>query len=265
MVVPPDYHDDQRLVTHKLRVAGCNADLERSYDTFGNVIVDISLEHVDREIEFTTWVVVEREAAVEGRDEPDAVTPDTRLGKPSRLTQPSRALEDVAAELQATGAEGLELADRIAERVHGHFVYGFGVTDVQSTAAAAWAGAIGVCQDYAHSMLALCRLCGLPARYVSGHLLGEGGTHAWVEVLVPHPNDPDAMRAVAIDPTHGRRTSLRYVTVAVGRDYGDVPPTSGTFEAPYPGELQTHKRAAVTRVEYLKPRRRRRPGALQVR
>ncbi len=48
------------------------------------------------------------------------------------------------------------------------------------------------------------------------------------------------------------------MTVAVGRDYGDVPPTSGTFEGPYTGELTTHKRAAVVRVEYLQPQRRRR-------
>ena len=113
-----------------------------------------------------------------------------------------------------------------------------------------------MCQDYAHCMVALCRLCGLPARYVSGHLLGDGGTHAWVEVLVQDPSG--AVRAVAFDPTHDRRAGPRYVTVAVGRDYGDVPPTSGTFEGPYPGELTTHKRAAVVRVEYLQPQRRRR-------
>ena len=63
------------------------------------------------------------------------------------------------------------------------------------------------------------------------------------------------------DPTHDRRAGLKYLTVAVGRDYADVPPTSGTFEAPYAGELTTHKRAAVTRVEYLRPRRRRRGRA----
>jgi hypothetical protein len=49
----------------------------------------------------------------------------------------------------------------------------------------------------------------------------------------------------------------------VGRDYCDVPPTSGTFDAPYTGVLTTHKRAAVTRVEYLRPRRRRRPGPVR--
>ena len=112
-------------------------------------------------------------------------------------------------------------------------------------------------------MLALCRLCELPARYVSGHVLGDGGTHAWVEVLVPHPQDEGALRAVPIDPTHDRRAGLRYLTVAVGRDYCDVPPTSGTYEAPYVGTLTTHKRAAVTRVEYLRPPRRRRPGPVR--
>ena len=62
-----------------------------------------------------------------------------------------------------------------------------GATNIDTTAARAFGMAQGVCQDYAHVMLCLCRLCGLPARYVSGHLLGEGGSHAWVEVVVPDP------------------------------------------------------------------------------
>ena len=61
----------------------------------------------------------------------------------------------------------------------------YGVTSVRTTAAQALAGGRGVCQDFAHVMLALCHIVGLPARYVSGHLLGQGGTHAWVEVVVP--------------------------------------------------------------------------------
>ncbi|MGI8972556.1 MAG: transglutaminase-like domain-containing protein, partial [Gaiella sp.] len=137
------------------------------------------------------------------------------------------------------------------------------VTEVTTTAAEAWEAGIGVCQDYAHCMLALCRLCGLPARYVSGHVLGDGGTHAWVEVLVQHPQDERALRAVPLDPTHDRHAGLRYLTVAVGRDYCDVPPTSGTFDAPYGGVLTTQRRAAVTRVEYVRPRRSRRPGPVR--
>ena len=75
--------------------------------------------------------------------------------------------------------------------------YTHGVTGVRTTAAEAFALRRGVCQDYAHIMLALCRLCDLPARYVSGHLLGEGGTHAWVDVLLPHPTQASAFIARA--------------------------------------------------------------------
>ena len=68
--------------------------------------------------------------------------------------------------------------------MHEAISYAHGVTSVATTAAEALAGGQGVCQDSAHVMIALCRAIGLPARYVSGHLLGEGGTHAWVEVIV---------------------------------------------------------------------------------
>jgi transglutaminase-like putative cysteine protease len=192
---------------------------------------------------------------VGGRDTPDAIDFDQRFARPSRLTHADDALRAVAGQLRRTGLRGADLADQISHRVFEHFEYRWGATAVTTGAAEAWAAGMGVCQDYAHCMLALCRLCGLPARYVSGHLLGEGGTHAWVEVLVRHPDDEHALRAVPIDPTHDRRAGLRYLTVAVGRDYFDVPPTSGTYDAPYTGVLTTRRRAAVTRVEYGRRRR----------
>jgi transglutaminase-like putative cysteine protease len=257
MVVPPDFHDDQRLITHKLRVSGSNVDTERSYDTFGNVVLDLTLARVDREVEFTSWIVVEREAGADGAHYSEPLAPDSRFSEPSRLTHPDSALEAAATELRATGATGLELAKLISARVHEHLRYDWDSTSVATTAAEAWAGGAGVCQDYTHCMLALVRLCGLSARYVSGHLLGEGGTHAWVEILVPHPQHPECVSAVPFDPTHVRRAGLRYVTVAVGRDYADVAPTSGTYDGEYEGLLTTSKRAAVTAVEYLRPRRRR--------
>ena len=79
-------------------------------------------------------------------------------------------------------------------------------------------------------MLAACRLVGLPARYVSGHLVGEGGSHAWVEVLHPRPRRQGTWRAEDWDPTHNRRTNTDYLVVAVGRDYADVAPLSGTYK-----------------------------------
>jgi transglutaminase-like putative cysteine protease len=256
IVVPPDYHGHQRLATHKLRVSGCNVECERSYDSFGNVVLDLTLGEVESHVEFTTWAVVELHVPIEGSDNPDDVGSDRRFAEPSRLTKPDALLRTAADEALASGATGLELATIVCARVHDHFSYEWGVTTVETTAAEAWATGRGVCQDYAHCMVALCRLCGVPARYVSGHLLGEGGTHAWVEVLLREASGE--VRAVPFDPTHDRRVGPRYVTVAVGRDYGDVPPTSGTYEGLHAGELTTLKRAAVVRVEYLQPLRRRR-------
>jgi transglutaminase-like putative cysteine protease len=96
-------------------------------------------------------------------------------------------------------------------------------------------------------MLVLCRLLGIPARYVSGHLVGEGGTHAWVEVLVPGPGQ--AVEILAWDPTHDRPADLRYLTVAVGRDYRDVAPVSGTYCGPHTGWLSAARRVSVADAE----------------
>ena len=73
-------------------------------------------------------------------------------------------------------------------------------------------------------MIAMCTSLGISSRYVSGHLVGDGASHAWTEVF-----DPARQAVVAIDPTHRRRTDLRYITTATGRDYRDVAPTSGTY------------------------------------
>lgn len=83
----------------------------------------------------------------------------------------------------------------------------------------------GVCQDFAHVLLGLCRSVRIPARYVSGYLATEtaGATHAWVEVFVP------GFGWQALDPTHNRVPGETYVRIAVGRDYGDVAPVRGHY------------------------------------
>jgi transglutaminase-like putative cysteine protease len=123
--------------------------------------------------------------------------------------------------------------------------YEYGITGIRTTAAQALAAGRGVCQDSAHVMLAVCHLLGVPARYVSGHLLGQGGTHAWVEVLVVRG---DAAVALPFDPCHGRRAGNGYLTVAVGRDYADVAPTSGTFVGAPGGRLTGTRHVGVIAV-----------------
>ena len=108
--------------------------------------------------------------------------------------------------------------------------YQFGATGVQTPAAMALHLGRGVCQDYAHLAISMLRELGVPVRYVSGHLLGEGAPHAWIEALLPDPDAPGSLRVVAYDPTHQVSPGLNYITVAVGRDFADVSPTSGTFQ-----------------------------------
>jgi transglutaminase-like putative cysteine protease len=84
----------------------------------------------------------------------------------------------------------------------------------------------GVCQDFAHVMIGLCRALKIPALYVSGYLATEtaSATHAWVEVLIPGTG------WIALDPTHNRPVDDTYVKIAVGRDYADVPRVAGNYK-----------------------------------
>ncbi|MGH7233021.1 MAG: transglutaminase-like domain-containing protein, partial [Nitrospiraceae bacterium] len=135
----------------------------------------------------------------------------------------------LASRLRSVGGTPVELADTILHQVHAALRYERGRTHVGTRASEAFALGSGVCQDYTHAMLSVCRLAGLPVRYVSGLLPGEGQMHAWVEVLLPVGPQKTALW-VGYDPTHQRRCDERYVTVAVGRDYQDIAPTSGYYE-----------------------------------
>ncbi|HEX7275995.1 MAG TPA: transglutaminase family protein [Acidimicrobiales bacterium] len=249
MVVPPVRHGDQTRVDHGVEVTGADHRVEHKVDKFGNHRIEVRVARVTEVIEFETWAVAER-ASAHGPTRLDAKSlHDPRLLLPSPLTWPNDALEDAAHRLLATGYTGADLARHISTWVYRLMRYRPGATNIDTTAARAFGMAQGVCQDYAHVMLCLCRLCGLPARYVSGHLLGEGGSHAWVEVIVPDPAGGGGAVAVPLDPTHGRVVGPTYLTIAVGREYTDVAPTYGTYSGDGRGQLSTVKRVGVTSVE----------------
>lgn len=115
--------------------------------------------------------------------------------------------------------EGLEF---LMNRLHGRFVYVPGVTTVKTTAAEAFRGGQGVCQDYAHIFIGLCRLAGVPARYAAGMMLGEGATHAWAEVWLDG-------RFVGMDPTNNRLVDETYIKLSHGRDFVDSTIDRGCF------------------------------------
>lgn len=250
VIVPPQQHGDQRLIDHRLTVTNPSANTIYRADAFGNTEITSYLSAVENTIEFEAWILVERHSDAGPHRLPAQHLLDERYLTPSRLTKPDAALSEIATQLRSGGKQGIELARQINTWVYRTIQYAHDVTSVHTAAAEALALKQGVCQDYAHIMITLCRLCGLPARYVSGHLLGEGGTHAWVEVILPVDGHPEEALVVALDPTHGRSVGLNYVTVAVGSDYFEVAPTSGTYFASYSGQLSAHKRVALTMYEY---------------
>jgi transglutaminase-like putative cysteine protease len=237
-VLPPARHGDQVRTESSVEVRGAGAEVVESVDAFGNVALRVRAQHVRASVEFVVRVSVERHYGA-GAEAP--ARDRHRMLAASELTAPDVALCRAARALCQSGDAGLGLAQRINAWVAAHMHYRHDVTGVRTTAAEALALGAGVCQDYAHVMLALCRLSGLAARYVSGHMVGEGGSHAWVEVLLPSATDRSSLVAVPFDPTNNRMAGHSYLTVAVGRDYADVAPTHGSYCGAAGGTLTTSK------------------------
>lgn len=247
VVIPPERFGDQRRLWHDVSVRLDGARLESRGDRFGNMIVNVFAPRVLDAIEFVAEVSVERRVAEPNRLR-DGWLADGYLLEPSALTEADDRLLRTADDLAAAAEWGLPLADRINDWVYQSMTYRWGATGVRTTAAQALEVGAGVCQDYAHVMLALCRASGLPSRYVSGHLLGQGGTHAWVEVVLPTNDGTGEAIAHTFDPTHASRGGLGYVTVAIGGDYSDVAPTSGTYISGARGRLTATKRVTLVDV-----------------
>lgn len=256
MVVPPDQLPGQRLVESDLMIAPYPGAASEKIDVFGNRVWQVEVTWADREIAFETTMTVERTESELQTLVPAAEA--ERFLRPTHLTNPDERILAVAAELKQQAASSEELAGSINDWVASTMRYRSGVTGVATTAAEALATGAGLCQDYAHIMLAICRAAGLPARYVSGHMLAEGGSHAWVEVLLPPPefrsngaahSNGASLRALAFDPTNKRIPDLCYTVIAYGRDYHDVAPASGSFSAPYGGSLAFGKRAGLVLAE----------------
>ncbi|MDQ6878020.1 MAG: transglutaminase family protein, partial [Candidatus Dormibacteraeota bacterium] len=249
VVIPPERFGDQKRLRHRVSAGIDGVRFENRQDRFGNVIVDVFAPRVSSAIEFLAEITVERSSAEPNRL-PAGWQRDAYLLEASRLTAADERLQQAADELAESAPWGLDLADRINDWVYQSMTYRGGVTGVRTTASEALALGFGVCQDYAHIMLAVCRAAKLPARYASGHLVGQGGTHAWVEVVLPAEDETGDAIAWAFDPTHASRGGLEYVTIAVGADYLDVAPTSGTYVSQATGRLLTHKRVTLTDLEY---------------
>ncbi|MDM7829981.1 transglutaminase family protein [Cellulomonas edaphi] len=184
-----------------------------------------------------TWEEAAR--AVDEGDLAAAVSPDAlvalrELVLPSTHVDPGAEVRAWAAPSFAAGRSlGSVLVD-LAHRIRTELTYRSGSTTVSTTQAQLLAQGAGVCQDFAHLMIAALRAHGLPARYVSGYietrppagrekLRGADASHAWVSAWVPGAGWVD------VDPTNDQFVDDRYVVLGWGRDYQDVPPLRGVI------------------------------------
>ncbi|MFE6924054.1 transglutaminase N-terminal domain-containing protein [Nocardia sp. NPDC057663] len=241
----------QRSLEHDIYIDPVPSDRSVGTDVYGNTTTYFHVTSEHRTLEVTGESLVD----VDG-DHPSAM-PGVDLpweqARPSVATGPL-AVEftldllppEITPEVAAYAAQsfpaGRPLLDAVTElntRIHEDFRYRSGSTTVTTSVADVFAAREGVCQDFARIGAACLRSRGLAARYVSGYLatdpppgkermVGVDATHAWAAVWLPGTDETDRTgRWIAFDPTNDQFADQRYVTVAWGRDYQDVPPLRG--------------------------------------
>jgi transglutaminase-like putative cysteine protease len=205
------------------------------------VIVAESLVEVQPAIEIPAFLAPEAWADL---DEIIAAGDYWEFLHPSEFCQSTPLLDELAQRLELRRRDDpLMVLHELNQGLYHYFDYVPRSTKVDSPIDVALESRKGVCQDFAHIMIALVRTkLKLPCRYVSGYLAHRGGmddtdrsaasaTHAWVEVLMPH------FGWVGFDPTNWLVAGDRHIRTAIGRDYADVPPTHGMFRGRARSEL----------------------------
>ncbi len=241
----------QRLLSYRLTVIPAGP--VRGYtDVMGNYVESWNFRAPHREIVVTSEAMVETTP----RDSAPISVPELSVADRFQMTRfdgpilANGRVRELAA--LARGSSGDALS-HVTELVHRGFIYAPNTTNVHSTIEEITARGMGVCQDFAHLWIAICRAMGIPARYVSGYVASQPGaagsigqaSHAWAEGW------REGHGWVGYDPTNLSGTSGGLVTdqhirVAVGRDYRDVPPTRGVYRG-----LAEESLAVDVRIEAL--------------
>jgi transglutaminase-like putative cysteine protease len=150
----------------------------------------------------------------------------------SRWVSCSPEIWKKAIDLSISNKSIFEQAIALMDWVHREFSYESGITNVETHSEDVFRLKKGVCQDFTHVMLALCRSIGIPARYASGYLyngplgtlVGAQASHAWPEIYLAEAG------WIGFDPTNNNLADERYIKVAVGRDYEDISPIKGNYQ-----------------------------------
>jgi transglutaminase-like putative cysteine protease len=251
--VEPRRSPHQTLQSFYLAV-GPPTTIWRYVDWNGNFVHHFGIPNFHDRIEVSTRSVVETHPTStsfeDARDTLPLEDASRSLLDFTTLSGPVIHSSELEAQLELaavpTNAPLGEQVARLSTFVYENFEYVPLVTDYRSSTERVLETRAGVCQDFAHLMLGLMRLRGIPCRYVSGYLHVESindtpsQSHAWVEAYSPSAG------WFAIDPTHDQTPDERYVVVAHGRDYDDVPPNRGIYRGAASESLVASVRTRVS-------------------
>jgi transglutaminase-like putative cysteine protease len=231
------FSDEWQIVDHFLLKVLPAVRLRHHHDFYSNVVhhFEIPEPHSSLLVESHLRVTTKPRPPLAERERPwplANIGAASGVGRAFDFMQESRFVElsPEVWRLAVDATDGVtdtwQAALAIMKGVHGGFTYLPNTTTVHTHMRDVLEERRGVCQDFAHVMLGMCRVLKIPALYVSGYLATEkaSATHAWVEVFIPD------VGWRALDPTHNRQTDEMYVKIAVGRDYADVPPVTGTYK-----------------------------------
>ncbi len=255
----------QEVLKTEIQVSPKPAWSEENLDNYGNVCTFFSLQNRHSELSITSKSLIQTSSDVLVGPKP-ADTPawelvreyfryhsNTKWDAASEFlfTSPFIALRPEFAEFAranfTSGRPILEAAIDLTQRIYGEFHYVSKSTDIGTPALEALEKREGVCQDFAHILIASLRSIGLPAKYISGYILtnpppgqprliGGDASHAWVSVYVPSIDEDGQLSAglwCDLDPTNNRwgyeTPGEDYIHLAQGRDYGDVSPIRGVI------------------------------------
>lgn len=243
----PRHTANQTVYNHALMVSPAPTLNQENTDYFGNTTAYLTVEEPHNKLNIVSTARVEVTAPT---------PPAAETTMPWEHVSDAAGMQNVEASLDAQqyvfdspftlsdnalnfagksfppGCPVLVGAMNLMSRIFNEFKYAGGVTDISTPVDVVLAEKHGVCQDFAHLQIACLRSLGLPARYVSGYLrthppegqerkIGADASHAWLAVWVPEYGFVD------LDPTNNLLVGDEHITVAWGRDYGDVSPING--------------------------------------
>lgn len=216
-------HSDERQ-----QITGCelhiepDTHLQYDNDAFGNryVFGEIKQSHTRFSVSVTGKAIINPEEHVPVNKSKIMLAP---FRFPTHYTKAGKLLKEYFDIYKPRPDEStFDFCERLMHQIYKDMVYLPGVTDINTTAEQAFEHRRGVCQDYAHIMLSLCRIADIPCKYIVGMMQGEGFSHAWVEIASDD-------KWYGMDPTNDKLVDDTYIKISNGRDYKDCIVNRGVF------------------------------------